>query len=213
MISLAFSTTKGPQKEAWTADRRGIFYSCTAAETRNSVRWWWDSCPWKAHLTTLSIASPKMALTMTFQSNCERESGHLNSRIQRRHSGSPSPPGSFFTAPQRTLTQHSEPKGHRPYTEFHSTHIVSCQINSWYCRNWCGGLLDVFCPSMEDICPADAAPPPSSLRPGLATKLRLQLLRNRMEELLVFKREPWSGRRLLIKQGVVSKKEHIVEDF
>lgn len=66
---------------------------------------------------------------------------------------------------------------------------------------------------MKDVCTGDAAPPRSSLGPGLATKIRLQLLRNRVEELLVFKRQPRSGRRLLIKQGVVSKKECIVEDF
>jgi len=43
---------------------------------------------------------------------------------------------------------------------------------------------------MKDVCTGDAASPCSTLGPGLATKLRLQLLRNWMDELLVFKRKP-----------------------
>lgn len=96
----------------------------------------------------------------------------------------------LYCISEHTNSPLSEPKSHRPYTEFHSTHVVCCQINSWYCHNWCGGPLDVFCPGMEDTCTGDAALPRSSLGPGLATKLRLQLLSNRMENCWYLKGSP-----------------------
>lgn len=47
-----------------------------------------------------------------------------------------------------------------------------------------------FWPGVEAVFIGEAVQRRSSLGPGLATELRHQLLRNGMDELLVFKREP-----------------------
>lgn len=105
------------------------------------------SHPWKAtsyHLTTLSSTSLKVGLTMTFPHNCQRESGCWNSRLN------PGPQTLLlllvvlYCTSKDTNPPLLELKSHRPYTEFHFTHVVCCQINSWYRHNWCGEPLDGF---------------------------------------------------------------------
>lgn len=110
-------------------------------------------------------------------------------QTQLWHSGSPSPPGSFFTASQRTLIHKSpNPKAIDPTWSFIPHRMFATRLTAGVATIGMRGP-QMFFDLVQRMSAQQELPHHSFLGSGLATSLRLPLLRNRMEELLAFNRE------------------------
>lgn len=153
-----------------------------------------------------------MALTVTFQCNCQKKSEkkkkNQNKKSEQQtelwHSASPFLPGSFFTASHSTLSHNSlNPKAPDPAWSFIPHRLFAARLTSGAAKRDPQVVFDL----VQRMCAQEKLPHHSSWgQQPQAPALEEQ-------ELLAFNREARSRRLLLIKQGVISERESIVEDF